>query len=158
MEITVLFHRGTKPGSPPEEWLKEAIRKTLVAEGADPSSEVSLVITDQECIHQLNREYLGEDRPTDVLAFLMLPSGGETRGFVSPPDGLAHLGEVIISLPQATAQAEEHGHSMGREIAILTVHGVLHLLGYDHDGPDAERSMKAREREILTQIHDPQER
>jgi len=71
---------------------------------------------------------------------------------VAPPDEIEHLGEVIISYPQAVIQAEEHHHSVKREIAILIIHGVLHLLGYEHDKPELERDMRAREAEILSYI------
>jgi len=84
----------------------------------------------------------------------MLPDqpGGNLAPFVAPPDGVKHLGEVIISYPQAVIQAEEHQHPIKREIAILIIHGVLHLLGYDHDKPEPERDMRARETEILSYI------
>ena len=72
--------------------------------------------------------------------------------FPQPPDGVRHLGEVIISYPQAVIQAEEHQHSVKRELAILIIHGVLHLLGYDHETPELEQQMIAREREILSYI------
>lgn len=132
------------------ETLKKVIKTTLTAEKAEPNSEVSLLITNENQIHDLNRTYRGEDRPTDVLSFPMLPPGEETAGFVMPPDGIKHLGEVIISLPQALNQAVEHHHSSEREIAILTIHGVLHLLGYDHSEPEEEARMKAREVNILS--------
>ena len=105
-------------------------------------------------MQQLNRDYLGEDRPTDVLAFPMLSEQveGDAAPFVMPPDGRKHLGEVIICCPQAVIQAEEHRHNVEREIAILIIHGVLHLLGYDHDRPEAEREMRDREAEILSHI------
>ncbi|GAI10330.1 unnamed protein product, partial [marine sediment metagenome] len=91
---------------------------------------------------------------TDVLAFSMLPEqpGGDLASFVAPPDGIQHLGEVIISYPQAVIQAEERQHSVEREITILIIHGVLHLLGYEHDKPEMEHQMRAREAEILSYI------
>jgi len=78
--------------------------------------------------------------------------GADFPPFVQPPDGVLHLGEVIISYPQAVAQAEEHQHSVKREIAILIIHGVLHLLGYEHDKPELKRQMMTREAEILSCI------
>jgi probable rRNA maturation factor len=138
------------------ETLKRVIKTALAAEQAGANSEVSLLITGQEKIHELNRIYLGEDRPTDVLSFPMLPPDEKTAGFVTPPDGIKHLGEIIISLPQAASQAAEHHHSTEREITILTIHGVLHLLGYDHDEPEEEVKMKAREVEILSLIENNQ--
>ena len=69
-----------------------------------------------------------------------------------PPDGVLHLGEVIISYPQAVIQAEEHQHSKKREVAILVIHGILHLLGYEHDKPELESIMSSREQAILSII------
>jgi probable rRNA maturation factor len=87
----------------------------------------------------------------------MLPeptAGGELGAppFVAAPDGVSHLGEVIISYPQAVIQAEEHHHPVKKELAILIIHGVLHLLGYDHAEPDQEHRMRAGEAEILSQV------
>lgn len=134
-------------------WLESVAKKILVAQGVDSEVELSLVITNQEKIRQLNLSYLGRDEPTDVLAFSMLPEqSGETAPFVVPPDGIKHLGEVIISYPQAVIQAEERQHSVKREIAILIIHGVLHLLGYEHDKPELEQKMRLKETEILSHI------
>ena len=151
MEVTVLFEKGLKGELPPGEWVRGVVEKALAAERSSPSSEVSVLIAGEKKVHELNRDYLGEDRPTDVISFPMLTSDDQS-GFVSPPDGLVHLGEIIISLPQAMQQAIEHAHSTNREIAILTIHGVLHLLGRDHAEPEAEREMRQREKEILDSI------
>ena len=98
----------------------------------------------------INFEWRMEDRPTDVLAFAMRETPvGEKHDFVLPPDRKAHLGEVIISYPQAEVQAKEHGHSVNREVAVLLIHGVLHLLGEDHGTPAKAKKMKAKEAEIL---------
>ena len=139
-------------------WLQSVAEQTLVAQDASSKAELGLVITNQKRVQQLNRSYLERDEPTDVLAFSMLPepsATGESEDsspFVQPPDGVLHLGEVIISYPQAVIQAEEHHHSVKREIAILIIHGVLHLLGYEHDKPELERQMQTREKEILSCI------
>ena len=69
--------------------------------------------------------------------------------FIHPPDGVRHLGEVLISYPQAVAQAKEQGHSPERELALLVIHGILHLLGYDHEEPEQEEKMKQKEKELL---------
>ena len=137
-------------------WLRSVAEGVLVAQGAGSGTEVGLVITGQERVRQLNRSYRGKDEPTDVLAFAMLqePFGGDLAPFVLPPDGIKHLGEVIVSYPQAVIQAEEHRHSMKREIAVLIIHGVLHLLGYDHDKPEPEREMRAQEAQILNDIEE----
>ena len=153
MEINVLFDDGLE-GRLETSWLESLAEKILVAQGADSGVELSLVIVGQERIRQLNRDYLGEDKPTDVLSFSMLPeqSGGDLPPFVVPPDGIRHVGEVIISYPQAVIQAEEHRHPVKKEIAILIIHGVLHLLGYEHDKPELEQKMSAREAEILSRV------
>ena len=138
------------------DWLRGVAGKVLLTRGEGSEIELGLVIAGQEKVRQLNQTYLGEDAPTDVLAFAMTPQqvGMEQLPFVVPPDGITHLGEVIISYPQAVIQAEERRHSVKREIAILIVHGVLHLLGYDHDEPEAEREMRAREQEILKTVEE----
>jgi len=152
VEVSVLFAAGLE-GILDEAWLRGIVETALRAEAVDDSAEVSVVIAGEEEVHRLNREYLGEDRPTDVLSFPMLPPhAADDPHFVPPPDGLRHLGEVIVSYPQAVAQAEERGHAVTREVAILVVHGVLHLLGYDHAEPEEETAMRAREAAILAEI------
>jgi probable rRNA maturation factor len=84
-----------------------------------------------------------------VLAFYMLPQKGTASSFALPPDGVTRLGEVIISYPQALVQAKDQGHSLERELALLVIHGILHLLGYDHERPEEESKMRERERELL---------
>ena len=135
-------------------WLESVAEKVLVAQGVGSRAELGLVVAGQEKVRQLNLSYLEKDEPTDVLAFSMLPEQpeGDLAPFVAPPDGIQHLGEVIISYPQAVIQAEEHQHSIKREIAILIIHGVLHLLGYEHDKPELEREMRAIEAEMLSYI------
>ena len=149
MDIDILIDKELKNKPPVEEWFKKVVFTALTAEQADPSAQVSLFITGQEKVHQLNLEYLGEDRPTDVLSFPMITPEESGKTFVTPPDSIVHLGEVIISYPQAAIQAEEHGHSVDREMAVLIIHGILHLLGYDHEVPEAEAKMKGREQYIL---------
>lgn len=150
MEVNVVLDEGFA-GCPETRWLESVAQKVLVSQGIESAAELGLVIVGQEKIRQLNKDYLGEDEPTDVLSFAMLPEplAKDVTPFVVPPDGVRHLGEVIIAYHQAVIQAEEHQHSIKKEIAILIVHGVLHLLGYDHDEPEPEREMRAREAEIL---------
>ena len=139
-------------------WLQGNVQPALVAQGAGANTEMCLVITSQQRVQELNRSYLGRDEPTDVLAFHMIPLAGEPGGdvppFVTPPDGLLPIGEVIISYPQAVIQAEEHQHSVKKELAILIIHGVLHLLGYDHAEPEQQRRLSAREAEILSSVQE----
>jgi probable rRNA maturation factor len=133
-------------------WLERIARRVLENESIASSAEMGLLITDNKTIQKLNRIYRGEDKPTDVLAFQMTPDmNQEPEGsFVSPPDGIRHLGEVVISYPQAVKQAHEQGHGVARELALLIVHGILHLLGYDHELPEEEQKMRNKENEILS--------
>lgn len=153
MEINVLVDKGFNRRVQ-KSWLKGIAEQILIAQGVDANVEISLVIGSQEKVQQLNSKYLGKDKPTDVLAFSMLPQSAEpdVAPFVSPPDQTKHLGEVIISYPQAVIQAEEQHHSVKRELTILIIHGVLHLLGYDDVKPQLRRQMRAREAEILGNI------
>jgi probable rRNA maturation factor len=150
MEINVLIEGGLV-GCPAVSWLRGVAGQVLKAQGVSSSAELGLVIASQERVRELNKSYLGRDEPTDVLAFSMLPAGGAPP-FVPPPDGVLHLGEVVISFPQAVIQAEERGHSVKREVAILIIHGVLHLLGYEDEKPELKLQMAAREEEILSRI------
>jgi probable rRNA maturation factor len=152
MEINVLIEDGIEV-EPEGDWLQKVVEVALQAENVPAIVEISLVITGQERIQELNREYRHLDRPTDVLSFSMQENREEEpTAFIGPPDGLLHLGEVIISYPQAALQAQERGHSIRKEMMILIVHGVLHILGYDHEQPAEEPAMTAREKEILTKI------
>jgi len=130
-------------------WVKKIVQQVLKAEGVATPYEVSLVFTDSETVKQLNRDYRGVDEPTDVLAFYMLPQKEADDSFALPPDGVTRLGEVIISYPQAAEQAREQGHSPEKELALLVIHGILHLTGYDHEEPEEESKMRERERELL---------
>jgi probable rRNA maturation factor len=130
-------------------WIKKVTRQVLRDEGVPSPYELSLVFTDSETVKQLSRDYRGVDEPTDVLAFYMLPQKGADSSFALPPDGVTRLGEVIISYPQTLAQAKEQGHSPEKEMALLVIHGILHLLGYDHEEPEEEHKMRERERELL---------
>jgi rRNA maturation RNase YbeY len=153
MEISILIDEEFK-SQLKSAWLKNVIRQILQAEKVGTKSEVSLVLTGDEKIRELNKQYLKEDRPTDVLSFPMNEQIKTRTVFVNIPDGKRHLGEVIISYPQAIRQAAEHGHSTKREIIILLIHGVLHLLGYDHDIPVRKKVMNRKESAILKTIEE----
>jgi len=135
-----------------KKWLERMARKVLEREGISSPVELGLLITDSRTAKKLNRIYRGKDEPTDVLSFHMTPDGNRDLGepFVSPPDGIRHLGEVVISYPQAARQAQEHGHGVKQELALLVIHGILHLLGYDHELSDEEKKMRDKENEILS--------
>jgi len=131
--------------------LKRAVAAALVAEGRGSGYAVDVRVTDDAGIRALNRAHRGVDAPTDVLSFpLQLPANGAADApFVLPPGEPVHLGDLVLSWPRAVAQAAQYGHSVARESAYLAVHGVLHLLGYDHERPADARAMRAREETIL---------
>jgi rRNA maturation RNase YbeY len=118
-------------------------RRTLAAERAPPA-ELSVVVTDDATVRALNRRYRHRDAPTDVLSFSL-----DGDGFVLPARQLRQLGEVVISYPTAARQARAEGHTVHDELAHLLVHGVLHLLGYDHQRPRETQRMHAREEALL---------
>ena len=128
------------------DWLTGVARITLEMERT-PSCQLSVVVTGDEQIRQLNREFAGEDHATDVLSFSLR----EGEEFVAPDD-TDRLGEVIVSFDTAARQADEAGHHVEDEVAHLLVHGVLHILGYDHVEPTEETKMRARERSILSEL------
>lgn len=128
--------------------LDRVINKALIQEGITPDAEVSLVFVDDEYINTLNKQYRNIDRPTDVLSFAMM-EGPDMPG---SDEYAPMLGDVVISLETALRQAEEYGHSFSREIAYLTVHGVLHLLGYDHESDADKNIMREKEETILSMV------
>jgi probable rRNA maturation factor len=135
-------------GEVDEEMLRRVTAEALRHEGIEGEIALSVVITDDGAVRELNREFRDVDAPTDVLAFGI----GEESDFVTAPGEPAYLGDVIISYPRAVIQAEEYGHSINRELALLTVHGVLHLLGYDHVDEVERTEMWARQNEILESL------
>jgi probable rRNA maturation factor len=117
--------------------------------GSEPT-ELALVLTDDDGIQALNRDFLDIDAPTDVLAF---SAQEEDDGpFVAAPEAGGYLGDVIISYPRAVSQAQEHGHSTEQELDLLTVHGILHLMGYDHADEQDKSAMWARQDAILSNL------
>ena len=112
-------------------------------------AEVSLTLVDDEQIHEINREYRDVDRPTDVISFA-LEEGEEPAVIGGPAEML--LGEIVISMETARRQAEEYGHTLAREVAFLALHGMLHLLGYDHMTAADEKRMFDKQTEILTAL------
>jgi len=149
LEEIEIFVEEKFRGMVDEGWVRRTAQTVLKAEEVATPYEVSMVFTDSERVKQLNRDYRGVNEPTDVLAFYMIPQKGTDDSFVLPPDGVTRLGEVIISYPQAVEQAKEQGHSTERELALLIIHGILHLLGYDHEEPAEQAKMRERERELL---------
>ena len=128
--------------------VKAAVYAALAYEDFRRSAEISVTFTDNEGIREINREHREIDAPTDVLSFPIL--GDDEDGDVNPGTGAVILGDIVLSLERAREQAAEFGHSFTREVAFLTVHSVLHLLGYDHVNSDEEdKEMRARQHAIL---------
>ena len=133
--------------------IRRTIRTALAAEGLTAPCEVDVLLTDDDGIHEINRELRQVDRPTDVLSF---PEFELTPGQLPGPEdadpgtGLIPLGDMVLSMERVAAQAREYGHSKRRELSYLVTHSVLHLLGYDHldDGP-MKAQMRAREEAIM---------
>jgi probable rRNA maturation factor len=135
-------------------WLRRLVKESLGAHGVDTEVELSLLITDDATVRDLNKKYRGKDKTTDVLSFALEADkrGGAAAGFVMPPGEMVHLGEVIVSYPQAAEQAAERKRAVEDELALLVVHGVLHLLGYDHDRPAREREMRSLEERVISAV------
>lgn len=130
--------------------VRRCCNAVLLQEEFDGSAEISVTFVDNEEIHNLNKQYRNIDRETDVLSF---PLGENGEYDINHDTGAKMLGDVVISLPKAVEQAEMYGHSLQREIAFLTVHSVLHLLGYDHEGGGIEAvHMREKEESVLTQL------
>lgn len=134
--------------------IKKAANMALAAEGVDVPCVISVMLTVGEGIRRINREFRGIDRETDVLSFPLnelVPGAFDPELCEREPDtGAVLLGDMMISVPRCESQGRELGHGYEREIMYLTVHSVLHLLGYDHvDEGEMKKQMRAREKEIM---------
>lgn len=136
LSVAALNNLRQKP--PPPAYLEQKLDLRQLAE----RGQLSVVLTSNLQIQKLNKQWMGKDCATDVLSFPM--------DLVPPPVGLPwEFGEIVISLEKAEEQANEYGHSFERELAFLFVHGLLHVLGFDHMTPPEEKEMFGRQREIL---------
>ena len=131
-----------KPPAVDSKLIERAARAVLVHQSVE--GDLSVVLTDDSQLQELNREYLGIDAPTDVLSF----PASETE----PESGQAYLGDILISVPRAAEQAEAAGHPLSSEVQLLVVHGVLHLLGHDHSTTEEKSRMWAAQSAILESI------
>jgi probable rRNA maturation factor len=133
--------------------IERAVVATLAGEAVSEPVEVSVLVTDDAALHTLNRDYRNVDAPTDVLSFAAEEEEAAGPAFVLPPDAPRYLGDIAISYERVVAQAAEYGHSPERELAYLTAHGVLHLLGYDHErGPADANAMRMREEATMERL------
>lgn len=134
-----------------EKRLHDGLNAVAHLHGLDDMTEVDITIVDDEEIHTLNREYRNVDRPTDVLSFALDEGEEDEPELIDGPE--EHLlGDIIISAETAQRQGEEFGHGLEREIVYLAVHGLLHLLGYDHMTEEDKKIMRAKEEEALREI------
>jgi len=132
--------------------LKEAARRVLAAERVQ--GDLAIIVTDDETVADLNRRFLGKEGPTDVLSFpAQAPEASD--GFVLPPEEAPYLGDILIALPFTQRQAERVGRPLEDELALLVVHGTLHLLGYDHAAEEEKARMWARQNAILAEMGIP---
>ena len=126
------------------------------APDASSAAQISLLLTDDEGIRGYNASYRGLDAPTDVLSFPSMNftdgEGSVTPFDIDPNTGYVYLGDIVISVPKARAQAESYGHSLKREIAFLAAHSCLHLIGYDHEDDGGAKKMEALQEAILTKL------
>jgi len=125
----------------PIKLIEHAAKTALTHQSQSPDCDLTFVLTDDAQLKELNRVYLDIDTPTDVLSFPASESDPET--------GARYLGDILISIPYAARSAEKAGHSLESEVQLLAVHGVLHLLGYDHAEPDKKARMWKAQAEIL---------
>lgn len=157
-KINLVFEDGGLKRLPIASNIKTCINAVLKQEGVPVKCEINVLVTDDKGIQTINRTARNIDKPTDVLSFPMFElAPGELPGdwtpFQDPDTGLVPLGDMCISLERAVAQAQEFGHTTRREVGYLTIHSMLHLLGYDHldEGPQ-KRQMRAREEAIASEI------
>ncbi|MBR2080519.1 MAG: rRNA maturation RNase YbeY [Oscillospiraceae bacterium] len=137
--------------------LRGCISTALRMMGVKARCEINVLITNDAGIHEINKALRQIDRPTDVLSFPMfsleagvLPESWDD--YTDPETGCVPLGDMTISLERAKAQAEEYGHSVRRELGYLTIHSILHLLGYDHEDEEDKRLMRREEEKILAEL------
>ena len=156
--INLVFEEFSLQSFAIKQIIRTCIKETLKAEKVTAKCEINVLVTNDRGIQTVNRESRNIDRPTDVLSFPMFElSPGQLpedwSPYTDPDTGLVPLGDMCISLERAIAQAQEFGHTTRREVGYLTIHSMLHLLGYDHldEGP-MKKQMRAREEAIMAEI------
>ena len=138
-----------------EQAIRDVCESTLRSEECDFDAQISITLTDNETIREINKTNRGIDKATDVLSFPLLEfdSDGVADGEYETDDGYVMLGDIVISMERAMEQAKEYGHSFLREVAFLTAHSMLHLLGYDHvDDEEGERVMNEKQESVLAAL------
>lgn len=152
MKIYIDYTNEQDKLNPPEnmeELIEKCTAAALAEEEIEDDAEVSVTLVDNARIREMNKEFREIDSETDVLSF---PLGDENGFEVDPDTDALLLGDIVISLEKARSQAEEYGHSFGREVAFLITHSLFHLLGYDHMTEDEEKEMFAKQEKVLQQL------
>ena len=121
----------------------ELVFSVFKEQGVPKETDVTIAVVDDDHILKLNRLFLGADKPTDVLAF--------PAGHIDPDSGHQNIGDVVVSYPRAKDQSESAGHPLSSELSLLTVHGLLHLIGFDHDQPESKDEMWLIQSKVLKQ-------
>lgn len=160
MTVNIEYEAEKQLAVPWEKIIRDIVEASLDHEGCPYEAEVSVILTDNEGIREINREYRQIDAPTDVLSFPMIEYGTESdfdgledqaEDYFNPETGELILGDIILSVDKIEEQAEKYGHSMERELAFLVAHSMLHLCGYDHMEDGERLRMEERQREILSE-------
>jgi probable rRNA maturation factor len=160
MTINIEYEADKKLEIPYEDIIKNVVMESLDYEGCPYEAEVNVLITDNETIRQINKEYRKIDKPTDVLSFPMIeyevPSHFEhleemVNDYFNPETGELLLGDIVVSVDKVEEQAKNYGHTPKRELAFLIAHSMLHLCGYDHIEDEERLEMERKQSEILNQ-------
>lgn len=156
IDVEIINNQTEKLISEENNQLIELVIQTVAELEEVIDGEVVVTLVDEQAIHELNLQYRGIDRPTDVLSFAMNEQDEEELDFIfddeDDMDVPNMLGDIIISIPRVISQAEDYGHSFERELGFLTVHGFLHLIGYDHNTEDEEKIMFGKQEVVLEKI------
>ncbi|MDD3252308.1 MAG: rRNA maturation RNase YbeY [Lachnospiraceae bacterium] len=158
MTINIEYETDKELKIPYEKIVNDIVPAALYYEQCPYEAEVNVILTDNDAIQEINRDYRQIDAPTDVLSFPMIDFEQESNfdhveeqveDYFNPETGELILGDIIISVEKVIEQAEQFGHSQERELAFLVAHSMLHLCGYDHMEEDERERMEQRQREIL---------
>ncbi|RGZ01491.1 rRNA maturation RNase YbeY [Clostridium sp. AM58-1XD] len=158
MTVNIEYEAEKKLELPYETIIRDVVEESLDYEGCPYEAEVSVILTDNESIREINRDHRQIDSPTDVLSFPMVdyetPSDFSrledyAEDYFNPETGELMLGDIVISVDKVEEQAEKYGHSEGRELAFLVAHSMLHLCGYDHMADEERIVMERKQEEIL---------
>jgi len=161
MTINIEYETKIELNLPYEDIIKSVINESIDYEKCPYEVEVNVIITDNNEIHQINKEHRDVDLPTDVLSFPMVdyvnPSDFEgveekSEDYFNPDTGELMLGDIVISVEKVIEQAKQYGHSTKRELAFLVAHSMMHLFGYDHMNPEEATIMETKQNEVLNKL------